>query len=120
MESKRQIRYGKQIQKDIAEIFQKDPLYYFRSALGTVTGVSVSPDLGFAKIYLSILPIGKSSEIFEHLEQIKPEIRLKLGKKIGERARIVPEIAFYHDDTEEQASRIDQIIDNLNIPSEDT
>ncbi|MEO9871663.1 ribosome-binding factor A [Ekhidna sp.] len=117
MESKRQVKYGKQLQKDIAEIFQKDSSHYFGSALGTVTGVSVSPDLGLARIHLSIFPISKSKEVFEHINEIKSEIRLKLGRKIGDRVRIIPELAFFLDDTEEKASHIDKLIDNLNIPS---
>ncbi len=116
MESKRQIKFGKQIQKDLAEIFQKDPTHFFKSSLGTITDVSVSPDLGLARVYLSIFPITKAPEVFEHLNTIKSEIRLKLGKKIGDRVRIIPELAFFHDDTEEKASKIDHLIDNLNIP----
>lgn len=116
MESKRQIKYGKQLQKDLAEIFQRDPSYFFKTSLGTITNVSVSPDLGLARIYLSIFPINQSEKVFEHLNEIKSEIRLKLGKKIRDRARIVPELAFFHDDTEEKASKIDRLIDNLNIP----
>ncbi|NQZ75740.1 MAG: 30S ribosome-binding factor RbfA [Ekhidna sp.] len=119
MESKRQIKYSKQLQKDLAEIFQKDPSYFFKSTLGTITGVTVSPDLGLVRIYLSIFPINQANQIFEHLESIKSEIRLKLGKKIGDRARIVPELAFFHDDTEEKASKIDNLIDNLTIPPQE-
>ncbi|SNS42013.1 ribosome-binding factor A [Ekhidna lutea] len=118
MESKRQIKYGKQLQKDLAEIFQKDPNYYFGSSLGTITEVNVSPDLGLARVYLSIFPINKAEDVFKNLEKIKSEIRLKLGKKIGDRARIVPEIAFFHDDTEEKASKMDVIINKLDIPPE--
>ncbi len=116
MESKRQIKFGKQIQKDLAEIFQKDSTHYFGSTLVTITGVSVSPDLGLARVHLSIFPIDQSKKIFDHLETIKGEIRLKLGKKIGSRVRIVPELAFFHDDTEEKATKIDSLIDNLDIP----
>jgi len=118
MESKRQIKYGKQIQKDLAEVFQRDTNHFFRNTLGTITHVSMSPDLGLAKIYLSIFPIHMADQIFNHLNEIKGEIRLKLGKKIGDRVRIVPELAFFHDDTEEKASGIDRLIDNLNIPPE--
>ena len=116
METKRQIKYGKQLQKDLAEIFQRDPSHFFNTSLGTITGVSVSPDLGLARVYLSIFPISQAEEVFAHLNDIKSEIRLKLGKKIGSRVRIIPEIAFFHDDTEEKASKIDKLIDNLNIP----
>ncbi|MEQ9466753.1 MAG: 30S ribosome-binding factor RbfA [Ekhidna sp.] len=119
MESKRQVKYGKQLQKDLAEIFQQDPRHYFRSSLGTITGVTVSPDLGLARIYLSIFPNEKAGEVFDHLNQIKSEVRLKLGKKIGKKVRIIPELAFFHDDTEEEASKIDSLINKLNIPPED-
>lgn len=117
MESKRQVKYARQLQKDLAEIFQLDSRYYFGNSLGTITGVEVSPDLSFAKIFLSIFPISEAEKVFNHLNEIKSEVRLKLGRKIGSKVRIVPEIAFYHDDTEERASRIDQIINNLDIPS---
>ncbi len=116
MESQRQIKYSKQLQKDLAEIFQRDSTYYFGNSLGTITNVSVSPDLGLARIYLSIFPIAEAPQVFRHLNEIKSEIRLKLGRKIGNRVRIIPELAFFHDDTEEKASKIDQLIDQLNIP----
>jgi len=116
MESTRQIKYAKQIQKDLAEIFQKDPNHYFKSTLGTITHVSMSPDLSLARIYISIFPISRGSEIFDHLNEIKSEVRLKLGNKIGSRVRIIPELAFFHDDTEEKASKLDKLIDGLDIP----
>lgn len=116
MESKRQVKFGRQLQKDLAEIFQKDPNHYFGSSLTTISEVSVSPDLGLARVYLSVFPINQSEKVFNHLNEIKSEIRLKLGKKIGSRVRIVPEIAFFHDDTQEQAGKIDNLINQLSIP----
>ncbi|MBC6401807.1 MAG: 30S ribosome-binding factor RbfA [Ekhidna sp.] len=116
MESQRQAKYGKQIQKDLAEIFQKDAAYFFKTSLGTITHVSMSPDLGLARIFISILPISKAEIIFNHLNEIKSEIRNKLGQKIRNRTRIIPELAFFHDDTEEKASKMNRLIDNLNIP----
>jgi len=116
MESQRQAKYGKQIQKDLAEIFQKDPNYFFKTSLGTITDVSMSPDLSLARVYISIFPIKNAQDVFSHLNEVKSEIRNKLGRKIGNRVRIIPEIAFFHDDTEEQASKLDKLIDNLEIP----
>ena len=118
MENKRQVKYGRQLQKDLAEIFQKDPQYFFGNSLVTITETSVSPDLGLVRVYLSVFPIANAEQVFSHLDEIKGEIRFKLGKKIGARVRIVPEIAFFHDDTEEKASKIDSLIDRLDIPPE--
>lgn len=116
MESQRQIKYGKQLQKDLAEIFQKDPTYFFKNTLGTLTHVSVSPDLALARVYISVFPISQAEQVFQHLNEIKSEIRHKLGNKIGKRVRIIPEVAFFHDDTEEKASKMDKLIENLHIP----
>ena len=119
MEGKRQIKYGRQLQKDLAEIFQQDPSHFFGNALVTITEISVSPDLGLARVYLSVFPIAESEHVFDRLNNLKSEVRLKLGKKIGSRVRIVPELAFFHDDTQEKASKIDSLIDGLNIKPEE-
>ena len=104
------------MKKDLAEIFQTDPLHYFGNALVTITHVSVSPDLSFARVFLSVLPIKSAEKVFDRLDELKSEVRKKLGNKIGDRVRIIPELAFIHDDTEERAAKIDSLIDGLNIP----
>lgn len=119
MESTRQEKFGRQLQRDLADIFQKDTHHFFGNALVTITGVSVSPDLGLARTYLSVFPISETSRVFDHLDAVKSEIRHKLGKKIGSRVRIVPELVFFHDDTQEQASKMDNIIGKLDIKPED-
>lgn len=56
MESTRQSKVAKQIQKDISDIFTKEAADLVRGVMVTVTSVRMSPDLGYAKIYLSIFP----------------------------------------------------------------
>ncbi len=119
MSGKRQIKFGKQIQKDLSEIFQRDTRHYFGNSLVTVTGVEMSPDLSLARVYMSVLPISNAEEVFDKLDHHKSEVRKHLGNKIGKQVRIVPELAFFHDDTEETASHMDQLIDNLEIPPAD-
>jgi len=116
MQSQRQQKYARQLQKDLGEIFQKDPRHFFGNSLVTLTGVEVSPDLSFAKLFMSVFPIKDAEEVFFRLNEGKSEVRKLLGNKIGKRVRIVPEIAFFHDDTEEKASHLDKLIDDLNIP----
>lgn len=118
-QSKRQVKFGRQIQKDLGDIFQKDPRHYFGHSLVTITGVEMSPDLSFAKVFLSVFPIKDADEVFFKLDEKKSEVRKHLGNKIGKQVRIVPEIAFFHDNTEEEASKMDQLIDSLNIPKAD-
>jgi len=118
-QSKRQHKFGKQIQKDISAIFQRDVHHFFSGSLVTITDVEMSPDLGLARVYLSVFPIKDAEKVFESVDEKKSEIRGALGRLIGKQVRIVPELAFFHDDTEEKASHIDQLIDGLEIPEED-
>ena len=114
--SKRQHKFARQLQKDLSEIFQRDPRHFFGNSLVTLTGVEMSPDLGFARIYLSVFPVKDAEKVFFEINEKKSEVRKLLGNKIGKQVRIIPELAFYHDDTEEQASKMDKLIESLNIP----
>ena len=68
METTRQQKIAKQIQKDAADIFQKRGAQIVRGALVTVTAVRVSPDFSYAKIYVSIFPFGAEREVMQRLE----------------------------------------------------
>ncbi len=118
MDGKRQNKYSRQILKDLTEIFQKDPRHFFGSAFVTVTGVEVSPDLSLARVYFSVLPISGADGVFDRINELKSEVRKLLGNKIGKRIRKIPELAFFHDATGEQASKMDKLIDSLDIPPE--
>ncbi|KYG83412.1 30S ribosome-binding factor RbfA [Roseivirga echinicomitans] len=115
-QSKRQLKFSKLIQKEISEIFQKEHSAKFIGSLVTVSDVSMSPDLGLARIYLSIFPVKSSEKIMEEIEAAKSKIRGSLGRRIGKEVRIVPHIAFHSDNTAEEAEKMDQIINKLNIP----
>ena len=115
-ESKRQLKFSKLIQKELSGIFQKDLSGAFKNALVTIVAVKVSPDLGIAKIYLSIFGTQDSNNVIEVIEENKGRIRGTLGKRIGKEVRVIPELVFFDDKTAEEASHIDRILDNLVIP----
>lgn len=118
-QSKRQLKFSKLIQKEISEIFQKEHSAKFIGSLVTVSDVAMSPDLGLARIYLSIFPVNSAERIIDEIEAVKSRIRGSLGKRIGKEVRIIPNLAFHLDTTAEEADKMDQIIDKLNIPSAD-
>ena len=120
MESKRQHQYNSQIQKDLSEIFQRDSGHFFLDNLVSIMGVKTAPDLSVAKIYFSVFPVNQDKKVLENLNEKKNEVRWRLGKKIGKSIRKIPELAFFIDDTVEEASRMDQIINHLNIPPKKT
>ncbi len=119
MSSTRQLKYAGLIQKDLAEIFQRDAKHWIGKAFITVTGVEMSPDLSFAKVFISLMLVDDKEEFMKTMDSRKKEIRKALGNKIGKQVRIVPELAFVLDETEQNAQRIDSIIEGLNIPSQE-
>ncbi|MDG1275979.1 MAG: 30S ribosome-binding factor RbfA [Algoriphagus sp.] len=115
MESKRQQKHAKLLQKELGDIFQKDAKHLIGRSMVTITRVMVSPDLGFAKVYLSIL-ITDPQATYELINEHKKEIRHTLAKRIGKSVRIIPEIAFFLDDSASYAQHMDKVISDLNIP----
>ncbi|HNP17562.1 MAG TPA: 30S ribosome-binding factor RbfA [Fulvivirga sp.] len=116
MESTRQQKYSKLIQKDLSDIFQKNKSGLFTNVLVTIAEVKISPDLSIAKVYLSMLLVDDKQAMIEKITEHKSEIRRDLGNKIGKQVRIVPDLLFYLDEIEQEASRMDKLIDSLEIP----
>lgn len=115
MESKRQQKYNKLIQKELGEIFQREAKHMIGSAFLTVSRVLISPDLSVARIYLSFL-LDKDKKVFETIEERKSEIRKHLGNRIGKSVRIVPELALFMDESGSYAQHMDKVINSLDIP----
>lgn len=118
MQSKRQQKYGKLIQKDVSEILRLNFSDLYKGGLVTVTLVKMTPDLGIARIYLSLLGVKDIDQFFNDISEKKSEIRKILGNKIGKQVRKIPDLEFFHDNIEEEARRVDKLIDGLNIPPE--
>jgi ribosome-binding factor A len=116
MESKRQQKVARQIQKDLSDIFQKEGRTWFDNAFITVTVVRMSPDLGVARVYLSFLISKNKGLLLEQIQERSKSIRQLLGQRIRHHLRIVPEIHFYLDDTAEYAAKMDTLFANLTIP----
>lgn len=112
----RQLKFARLIQKEISEIFQRDKRGILDNAFVTVADVRVSPDLGVAKIYISMMLAKDKAAILEKITKRKGEIRKALGEKIRKQVRIIPELVFFLDEVEENAQRMDSLINKLNIP----
>ncbi|WP_417154165.1 30S ribosome-binding factor RbfA [Rikenella microfusus] len=109
-ETTRQQKVGRQIQKDISDIFLKEARHLVQGSMVTVSKVRVSPDLTFAKIYLSVFPFDKGTAILGTLKDNTSMIRYELGKRVKNQLRTVPEIAFAIDDSLEYVDRIEKLI----------
>lgn len=113
MESKRQQKFAGVIQKDLAEIFQREGMSFLPNTMVTVTKVRVSPDLAVARVYLSFFNNSNNTLAINTVKAHAGEIRYKLGSRIKDQARIVPHLEFFVDDTSEYVERMDKIFDKI-------
>ena len=110
MENTRQEKIAKQIQRDIAEIFQREIAESLRGVLTTVTAVRVSPDLGYAKVYVSVFPCDKAQATLDIIEQQNKLIRGALGRRMRFQVKVIPELQFFIDDSLEYIENIDSLL----------
>ena len=99
METTRQPKIARQIQRDIADIFQKEGRDLLRGTLVTVTEVRVSPDFNYAKIYVSIFPFDKAPETMAVLDKQNRFICRELGRRIKNQLKSVLALQFCLDDS---------------------
>ncbi|MFL0163195.1 30S ribosome-binding factor RbfA [Aquirufa salirivi] len=116
MESKRQQKFGRQIQKDLSDIFQKEFREIFGKGMVTITDVKMSPDLSAARCYLSFLLVDDPQSIVDVLEEKTKAIRNALANRIRHQVRIIPHLSFYLDDTAAYAAKIEALFEGLVIP----
>ena len=113
METKRQQKFAGIIQKDLAEIFQREGQNYLPNTMVTITKVRITPDLAIARVYLSFFNSPNTSIAIATLKSHAGEIRYKLGAKIRDQARIVPQLDFFVDDTSEYVQHMEKIFDKI-------
>lgn len=116
MESKRQQKVARQLQRDLSEIFQRDVPHLFSGAFITVTSVRVSPDLSVARVYLSFLAAKNKDILLESIQEKGKVLRQHLGERVRHQLRIVPDLSFFLDDTAEYADKMDKLFSGLDIP----
>ena len=113
MESKRQQKFAGVIQQDLAAIFQREGMGYLPNTMVTITKVRVTPDLALARIFLSFFNSGNTALALQTIKSHANEIRYKLGARIKDQVRVIPQLEFFVDDTSEYVERMDKIFDKI-------
>ncbi len=109
-ENTRQQKIARQIQKDLGEMFGRDLADLVRGAMVTVTEVRMSPDLEYARVWVSVFPFDRHEAIMASLEANNWRIRKTLGVKVRNQMRVVPELTFVLDDSFEYIEKIDNLL----------
>ena len=113
----RQSRINEDMKRHVAEIIKnlKDPRV---PEIVSVVSVNATPDLKYAKIYISSIGGGDSTkECIKALKNASGFIRRELAGMI--QLRVIPELEFLFDDSIERGIKISEILNGLNITGED-
>ena len=109
MESTRQAKISRLLQKELSEIFRRQTAKT-HGVIVSVSAVRVSPDLSVAKAYLSVFPSEKAMEVMENIEASKQTVRYELAQIVRHQLRKVPELQFYRDDSLDYIENIDDLL----------
>lgn len=109
MESTRQAKIARLIQKELSEIFRRQTAKT-HGVLVTVSAVRVSPDLSVAKAYLSIFPTDKAQIVLDNINQSAKTVRYELAQAVRYQLRKTPEISFFIDDSLDYLENIDRLL----------
>ena len=112
--TRRSSQVGDTIRTDLSVILQRelnDPAIGFL----TVTDVELSPDLQYARVFVSSLAPGpEAQESLKALQKANARIRFLLGQRA--KLRFTPHLEFRLDTTAARASNIEQILHDV-LPS---
>lgn len=109
METTRQNKIARLLQKELSEIF----LLQTKTMHGTLISVSavrISPDMSIARVYLSIFPSEKAEEMVKNINGNMKSIRYELGTRVRHQLRIIPELKFFVDDSLDYIEKIDSLL----------
>jgi ribosome-binding factor A len=111
MEYQRSDRVGDRLLEEIAELLRRE-IHDPRLQCLNLTGVRMSKDLRHAKVFFSLLGgSGDREQALAGLKSASGFIRSRLAKKLN--LRFVPSIDFLYDDSEDEARRIDALLDKV-------
>jgi len=108
--TRRTSRVGEMVRDALVEVLRHD-LKNVNIGFASITGVDVSPDLHFARVYISGLNEEQTRDAVEQLQHARGAARRFLGQRI--RLRYTPELDFKFDDTTMRASRIESILHDV-------
>lgn len=109
METTRQAKISRLLQKELSEIFRQQTAK-MRGVLVSVSAVRVSPDLSTARAYLSVFPSDKAQEVIDNINRSTKTVRYELAQRVRYQLRRCPELTFHLDDSLDYIENIDNLL----------
>jgi ribosome-binding factor A len=116
MDTTRQQKFARLIQKELGDLFLKEGAGFYGKAFVTITTIKTSPDLGVVKVYLSVMGVPERQPVIDVINEKGREVRMRLGQRIKNQIRHIPELHFFLDDSFDEVEKIDKLFKKINTP----
>ena len=114
MENKRQLQVGETIKRQFSLLLQQEGSYvYGAEPFVTVTSVKMTPDLGLARVYLSVYNTENKQAVILEMEEAHHRLKQGLHYRLRKHLRKMPELEYYLDDTLDEMYRLNNLFDRL-------
>ena len=104
-------RVNEELKKEISQVINYELKNPDVTGMISVTKVKVTPDLKYAKVYVSVLNHKNLSKTLSGLKESAGFIRSRVAQTVN--LRITPELVFEYDDSIEYGEKIDAILREL-------
>lgn len=104
-------KINEELKREISHIITFDIKDPHLTGLISITKIKTSPDMKFARVYISIINEKNKKESLRILKKSSGYIRSEVAKKLN--LRYTPELIFEFDETIEYGARIDEILKNV-------
>lgn len=112
-------RVARLLQREIADVLQTE-FHEASQSMMTVTEVRVTNDLSIATVFVSVL--GETTQqrqaAFRRLDDLTPQVRAALSKRIRHQMRVMPEVRFKLDESLHRAADLENLFSQIRAERE--
>ena len=117
--SRRTLRINELLREELSVLLQRNVRDPRLNRMLSITSVSLSNDHKQALVHVSTMGTDEEkSEVFQGLKAAGSYLRKSLGNRLS--LRYIPRLAFQMDDSIERGARLNSILNNLDLPEEDS
>lgn len=114
METKRQRQIAETVKRHFGVLLQQEGSNIYGSeVLVTITSVKMTPDMGLAKIYLSVYNTENKQAVMLQMEEMHHQLKQSFAQRVRKHMRRAPDLQFYLDDTLDEMYRLNNLFNRL-------
>lgn len=118
-EGKRQKQIGGLLHEELSDIFRRMGLNIMDGGMVSISSVKITPDLLEARIYLSLFQVKDAGETMKKISDRAWEIKKELTARVAKQLRRMPELAFFVDDSLDNAFKMEELFKKMREDDKD-